>query len=92
MPADFVTEAFLEHVRAVQADKYGVYGVRKIWQTLQREGIDIGREKTTRLMHLTEHGIAASTGTVGDSYDNALATARQPRLNQNCGAINRPEK
>lgn len=63
-----------------------------MWQTFQREGIDIGLEKTTRLMHLTEHGIAASTGTVGDSYDNALATARQPRLNQNCGAVNRLKK
>ncbi|MDK4290848.1 hypothetical protein [Corynebacterium pseudodiphtheriticum] len=34
-----------------------------MWQPFQREGIDIGLEKTTHLMRLTEHGIAASTGT-----------------------------
>lgn len=36
--------AVLEHLRHVHADNYGVYGVRTMWQTLQREGIDIGRE------------------------------------------------
>lgn len=83
---------FLEHVRSVHADSYGVYGVRKMWHALFREGIAIGREQIARLMRLAGHGITASTGTVGGSYDNALATARQPRLNQNCGAVNRPEK
>lgn len=83
---------FLEHVRAVHAKNYRVYGVWKMWQTFQREGIDIGREKTTHLMRLAEHGIAASTGTVGDSYDNALATVRQPKLNQSFGRAARLEK
>ena len=84
-----------------------------MWHALRREGIDIGREQTARLMgtealplqaltqaivcakettglihyldhgsqyvsivyneRMEEHGISASTGTVGDSYDNALA-------------------
>ena len=37
---------------AVHRDNYGVYGVRKMWHALCREGIDIGREHTARLMRL----------------------------------------
>ena len=44
--------ALLEHLRHVHADNYGVYGVRKMWHALRREGIDIGREHTARLMRL----------------------------------------
>ncbi|SPJ39747.1 hypothetical protein CHUV2995_00531 [Corynebacterium diphtheriae subsp. lausannense] len=40
----------VEHIRDVHADNYGVYGVRKMWHALQRQGIDIGREHTARLM------------------------------------------
>lgn len=63
-----------------------------MWQTFQREGIDIGREQTTRLMRLAEHGITASTRTVGHSYDDALATARQPTLTQSFGNTARLKK
>ena len=76
----------------MHANNYRFYGVRKIWQILQCEGIDIGREKTTLLMRLTEHGITASTRTVGDSYDNTLATARQRRVNQRLGRAARLKK
>ena len=41
-----------EHIREVHADNYGVYGIRKMWHALRREGIDIGREHTARLMRL----------------------------------------
>ena len=37
---------------AIHRDNYGVYGVRKMWHALRREGIDIGREHTARLMRL----------------------------------------
>ena len=46
---------FLELVRVVQTDDYVVYAVRKIWQTLQREGFVIVNEQTARLMRLAEH-------------------------------------
>ncbi len=42
----------VEHIRTVHRDNYGVYGVRKMWHALRREGIDIGREQTARLMRL----------------------------------------
>ena len=42
----------IERISAVHRDNYGVYGVRKMWHALHREGIDIGREQTARLMRL----------------------------------------
>lgn len=44
--------ALVEHIRKVHSDNYGVYGIRKIWHALRREGIGIGREQTARLMRL----------------------------------------
>ena len=42
----------VERVWQIHRDNYGVYGVRKIWHALGREGIDVGREQTARLMRL----------------------------------------
>lgn len=42
----------VERISAVHRDNYGVYGVRKMWHALHRDGIDIGREQTARLMRL----------------------------------------
>ena len=44
--------ALVERISAVHQDNYGVYGVRKMWHALRRDGIDIGREQTARLMRL----------------------------------------
>lgn len=44
----------VEHIREVYTANYGVYGVRKMWHALRREGIDIGREQTARLMRLAK--------------------------------------
>jgi putative transposase len=37
-------------IRRVHAQNYGVYGVRKIWRQLHREGTNIGRCRVERLM------------------------------------------
>ncbi|WP_206192580.1 IS3 family transposase [Scrofimicrobium canadense] len=37
-------------LREVHARNYGVYGKRKMWHAMRREGWDIGREQTGRLM------------------------------------------
>ena len=42
----------VERISAVHQANYGVYGVRKMWHSLRRERIDIGREHTARLMRL----------------------------------------
>ena len=43
----------VERISAVHQANYGVYGVRKMWHALRRDGIDIGREHTARLMRLS---------------------------------------
>ncbi|MFI2431124.1 IS3 family transposase [Streptomyces sp. NPDC018693] len=39
------------HISRVHADNYGVYGVRKVWRQLHREGIPVARCTVARLMH-----------------------------------------
>ena len=36
----------------VHAENCGVFGVRKMWHAHYRQGIEIGREQTARLMRL----------------------------------------
>ena len=38
------------HISRVHADNLGVYGARKVWHRLRREGTAIGREQVARLM------------------------------------------
>ncbi|WP_410493224.1 IS3 family transposase [Corynebacterium tuberculostearicum] len=61
----------MEHTRDVQAENYRVYGVRKMWRALVRQGIDIGREHTARLMR--------SAGLFGKGIGGAPITTRKPR-------------
>ncbi|KBR24688.1 hypothetical protein X416_02081 [Mycobacterium tuberculosis XTB13-210] len=39
-----------EHISRVHAANYGVYGARKVWLTLNREGIEVARCTVERLM------------------------------------------
>ncbi len=39
-----------EHIRRVFEDNYGVYGARKVWRQLNREGIEVARCTVERLM------------------------------------------
>jgi putative transposase len=38
------------HIARVFDDNYGVYGVRKVWRQLNREGVGVARCTTARLM------------------------------------------
>jgi len=40
----------LEQIRRVHADNYGVYGARKIWAQLRRDGVQVARCTVERLM------------------------------------------
>lgn len=42
----------IERVKQIHRDNYSVYGIRKMWHALRREGTSIGREQTARLMRL----------------------------------------
>ena len=45
-----ITDAWLtEEIERVFEDNYGVYGARKVWRQLHREGIRIGRDRAWRL-------------------------------------------
>ena len=61
----------VERISAVHRDNYGVLGVRKMWHALRREGIDIGREQTARLMHLA--------GVSGKGKGGSPITTRTPQ-------------
>ncbi|CAB0533830.1 hypothetical protein CIP107521_00171 [Corynebacterium diphtheriae] len=61
----------VEHISEVHAANYGVYGIRKMWHALRREGIDIGREQTARLMRLA--------GVTGKGKGGAPITTRKPK-------------
>lgn len=37
-------------IERIHAANYGVYGARKIWHAMRREGWDIGRDQVARLM------------------------------------------
>ena len=42
--------ALLDDIRRVHEANYGVYGQRKVWHELRREGVDVGRDRVARLM------------------------------------------
>jgi transposase InsO family protein len=43
-------ERLCKEITRVHAANFGVYGARKIWLQLNREGISIGRDRVARLM------------------------------------------
>ena len=51
LPARAVRDAALrEHVERVWKENFGVYGVRKVWRQLLREGVEVARCTVARLM------------------------------------------
>ncbi|WP_141759200.1 MULTISPECIES: IS3 family transposase [unclassified Corynebacterium] len=61
----------IERIGAIHRDNYGVYGVRTMWHALDRDGIDIGREQTARLMRLA--------GVSGKGKGRSPITTRTPQ-------------
>jgi putative transposase len=43
-------EALKPLIAKVHAENYGVYGARKVWKALLRQGVDVGRDRVARLM------------------------------------------
>jgi transposase InsO family protein len=65
-------EQLKSQIRRVHAENFGVYGARKVWLVLNREGIAVARCTVERLMReLRLVGFAAA-----DGYDQAQAVAR----------------
>lgn len=59
-------------IRSIHAGNFGVYGVRKMWAALAREGIVIGRDRVARLMR--------TEGLAGVRRDRRTTTTRPARL------------
>jgi putative transposase len=79
-------------IRRVHAANYGVYGVRKVWAALAREGTVVGRDRVARLMReLGLRGVsrerrtvttlpAAVTDRPGDLVERSFRAAAPNRL------------
>lgn len=79
------------HIVRVHAENYGVYGARKIWRQLHREGIEVGRDQVARLMRdLGLSGVVrgkTKRTTLPDS-----AAARAPDLVARQWTVDRPNR
>jgi putative transposase len=62
-------------VERVHAEDYGVYGARKIWQAMLREGWQIGRDQVARLMRK-----AGLEGVVRGRKPRITIPSREPDL------------
>jgi putative transposase len=61
-------------ISRLHADHFSVYGVRKAWRALRREGIVIGRDRVGRLMH--------ALGLVGATRSKRIRTTRSALVSQ----------
>ena len=50
----------IPEIQRVHAENFSVYGIRKMWHAMNREGFHIGRDKTARLMKLA--GVSGREG------------------------------
>ena len=65
--------ALLAQIRAVFRDHHEVYGVRKSWRQLQREGVTVARCTVARLMRLAGlHGVVPGRRTTTTRPDTAV--------------------
>lgn len=64
-------------IRRVHAENFGVYGARKVWRQLHREGIRIGRCRVERLMR--QAGLAGRTRGKGRKTTIPDLTVPRPR-------------
>lgn len=78
-------------IRRVHAENYGVYGARKVWRQLHREGIPVARCTVERLMAREGiHGVRRGKRRGITRRD--LAAARPPDLVDRAFAASRPNE
>ena len=63
----------IEEMRRVHAANYSVYGVRKMWHAMRREGWELGRDQCARLMR-----VAGLTGIVRGRSPRTTVPADRP--------------
>jgi len=67
-------EALTDTLVRIHRANFGVYGVRKAWRTLQRLGIDAGRDQVARLMR--------AVGLVGATRTKRIRTTKPASVSQ----------
>ena len=68
-------ELLVPEIRRLNEENYGVYGVRKMHALLRRQGWDVGRDQTARLMRLA--------GVCGAARSKKVSTTKaDPRIPQ----------
>src|SRR5262245_3449809 len=65
----------LDHIRTVHEQNFGVYGARKVWLQLRREGLDVARCTIERLMR--EHGLQGAVR--GKKWRTTMADGQAER-------------
>jgi putative transposase len=79
------------HIRRVFDENYGVYGARKVWRQLAREGIGVGRCRVERLMR--ELGLAGVVrGATRRTTKADPAADRAPDLVERTFVASRPNQ
>jgi Transposase and inactivated derivatives len=63
-------------ISRIHAEHFSVYGVRKAWRVLRREGIDVGRDQVGRLMGVL--GLAGATRTKRIRPTHPAAVSQRP--------------
>lgn len=83
----------IPEIQRVHAENFSVYGVRKMWHAMNREGFHIGRDQTARLMKLAGvHGQARGRNPVTtispktpDQRPDLVKRIPCPRTRGDCG-------
>ena len=78
-------------IERLHSENYGVYGVRKIWQAMRREGWDVGRDQVGRLMR--QAGLAGVTrGRKPRTTLSGPVRNDRPDLVDRCFTADRPNR
>ncbi len=69
-------QALKDDITRIHAEHFSVYGVRKAWRVLRREGIEVGRDQVGRLMGVL--GLAGATRTKRIRTTHPAAVSQRP--------------
>jgi putative transposase len=69
-------EELKPQIERVHVGNYGVYGAEKVWRQLRRESVEVGRDRTARLM--AELGLAGITRGARKRTTVPVESAAQP--------------
>jgi putative transposase len=79
-------EELKREISRIHAANFGVYGVRKLWRGLVRDGIPIGRDQARRLMTALGLGGVTRTRTIRTTHPGALSQRPADLVNRTFSA------